>query len=191
VVDHSCRVSAEKVLLPAVALLLSLALALGSHAHAQQAQASGQLPTRGIFFPGVKLAGIGLGYTQTKVTSVLGKNYTICTPANSRELCREPVWLFQYTRGEPLGIAVKFHNGKTVAVFTLGAITGWKTNGGLKMGDPVSNIYTVYPAAAIYTKCIGFEALSMRTAKSTSSFYTASGVVYGFALTAATEKVCQ
>jgi hypothetical protein len=101
------------------------------------------------------------------------------------------VWFFQYTRGEPLGIAVKFHNGKTVAVFTLGALTGWKTNAGLKMYDPVSTIYTIYPAAAIYTKCIGFEALSMRTAKSTSSFYTASGVVYGFALTAATEKVCQ
>jgi hypothetical protein len=174
-----------------VALLLSLALALTSNAHAQQTHTSGQLPTRGIFFPGLKLAGVGLGLTPTKVTSILGKNYYICTPANSADLCREPVWLFQYTRGEPLGVAVKFHNGKVVAVFTLGAIAGWKTNGGLKMGDPVSTIYSVYPAAAIYTKCIGFEALSMRTAKSTSSFYTASGVVYGFALTAATEKVCQ
>ena len=45
-----------------VALLLSLALALTSNAHAQQTHASGQLPTRGIFFPGVKLAGVGLGY---------------------------------------------------------------------------------------------------------------------------------
>ena len=169
------------------ALLLSLALAFTSHA---QAQASGQLPTRGIFFPGVKLAGVGLGLTPDKVTAILGKNYNICTPATS-VLCREPVWFFQYTRGEPLGIAVKFHNGKTVAVFTLGALTGWKTNAGLKMYDPVSTIYTIYPAAAIYTKCIGFEALSMRTAKVTTSFYTASGVVYGFALTAATEKVCQ
>ena len=174
-----------------MALLLSLAIALTSNAHAQQAHATGQLPTRGIFFPGVKLAGVGLGLTPAKVTAILGKNYYICTPANSEDLCREPVWLFQYTRGEPLGVAVKFHNGKTVAVFTLGAIAGWKTNSGLKMGDPVSNIYAAYPAAAIYTKCIGFEALSMKTANSTSSFYTASGVVYGFALTTAGEKVCQ
>ena len=174
-----------------VALLLSLALALTSHAHAQHAQATGQLPTRGIFFPGIKLAGVGLGATPAKVTSILGKNYTICTKADSRELCAEPVWLYRYTRGEPLGVAVKFHNGKSVAVFTLGAIAGWKTNAGLKMGDPISTIYSVYPAAAIYTKCIGFEALSMKNGKTTSSFYTASGVVYGFALTAPTEKVCQ
>jgi hypothetical protein len=174
-----------------VALLLSLALALTSHAHAQQAQASGQLPQRGIFKPGVTLAGVGLGYTQTKVTKILGNNYITCTKAMAADMCKEPALLFTYTRGEPLGVGVKFHNGKVSAVFTLGAIQGWKTNGGLKVYDPVSNLYTVYPAATMYTKCIGFEAFSQRSGNVTSSFYTASGVIYGFALTSAAEKVCQ
>jgi hypothetical protein len=174
-----------------VTLLLSLALALTPHAHAQQQHASGQLPTRGIFKPFVTLAGVGLGFTQTHVTNVLGKNYSLCTPAISKSLCKEPILLFEYTRGEPLGVGVKFHNGLVTAVFTLGAIQGWQSAEGLKIYDPVTNIYTIYPAATIYNKCIGFEAFSMRRGSVTSSFYTASGVVYGFALVAPTETVCQ
>ena len=156
-----------------VALLLSLALALTSHAHAQHAQTSGQLPARGIFKPGVTLAGVGLGYTQTKVTNILGNNYITCTKVMAPDMCREPALLFTYTRGEPLGVGVKFHNGKVSAVFTLGAIQGWKTSGGLKVYDPVSNLYTVYPAT-IYTKCTASR-YSRSGAETTSSFYTASG----------------
>ncbi len=178
-------------MLAVVALLLSLVLALTPHAHAQQARASGHLPAHGIFFVGVKLAGVKLGFTQTQVTAVLGKNYIICTRANSANICKEPVLLFEYTRGEPLGLAVKLHGGKVVAVFTLGAISGWKTADGLKIYDPVSNIYSIYPAATIYSKCVGFEAFSMRRGSVTSSFYQTSGVIYGFALTAPSEPVCQ
>jgi hypothetical protein len=174
-----------------VALLLSLALFATPHAHAQQSRASGQLPTIGIFKPGQTLAGVGLGYTPAQVTAHLGKNYSICTTKLATVLCKEPVWLFEYARGEPLGVGVKFHNGKVSAVFTLGAIQGWKTIDGLKVYDPVSNIYTIYPAATIYSKCIGFEAFSMKSGTVTSSFYQASGVIYGFALTAPSESPCQ
>ena len=173
-----------------VPLLLSLALAFAPHAHAQQAHASGQLPVHGIFIPGVQLAGVKLGDTQARVQTVLGKNYRLCNPADAAILCKEPVWLYEYPRGEPFGVATKFHNGKVVAVFTLGAILGWKTADGLKTFDPVSAIYDLYQSP-IYTKCLGFEALSMRKAGIVSSFYTASGVVYGFALTLGKEPICQ
>jgi hypothetical protein len=154
------------------------------------ARSTGQLPTRGVFVPGVSLAGIQLGFTQARVKAALGSNYRLCTTANSPSLCKEPLWLFEYQRGEPLGVAVRFHNAKVSAVFTLGAIQGWKTREGLKMYDPVSNIYSLYETP-IYTKCIGFEAFSMRKGTVTSSIYTASGVVYGFALTAPGEAICQ
>ena len=180
-----------RILLLAVAALLSPALALSPHADAKQMHASGRLPAHGIFFPGVKLAGVKLGFTQTQVTTVLGKNYTLCTPANSGNLCKEPVMLYEYARGEPLGLAVRLHKGKVGAVFTLGAVPGWKTVEGLKIYDAVTNIYKLYPAATTYTKCVGFEALSMKKGSVTSSFYTASGVVYGFALTAPGEPVCE
>ena len=170
-------------------LLLTAALAVVPAVDAQNARLAGQLPTRGVFVPGVSLAGIQLGFTQTRVKAALGSNYRLCTIANSN-LCKEPLWLFEYQRGEPLGVAVRFHNSKVSAVFTLGAIQGWKTREGLKMYDPVSNIYSLYETP-IYTKCIGFEAFSMRKGTITSSIYTASGVVYGFALTARGEAICQ
>ena len=179
-----------RALVLAVPLLLSLAFGPTPHAQAQKARASG-LPAHGIVSPGVKLAGIKLGFTQTQVTAVLGKNYTLCTPANSANLCKEPVLLYEYTRGEPLGLAVRLHKGRVGAVFTLGAVPGWKTPTGLKIYDEVTKIYKLYPAATTYTKCVGFEAISMKKGSVTSSFYTASGVVYGFALTAASEKICQ
>jgi hypothetical protein len=170
-----------RVALASILVVAALALVPGAGA--------GQLPTRGVFIPGVSLAGVKLGFDQTKVKAALGSNYRLCTTANSN-LCKEPLWLYEYARGEPLGVAVRFHSGKVTAVFTLGAIQGWKTKDGLKMYDPVSNIYSFYETP-IYTKCIGFEAFSMRKAGVTSSFYTASGVVYGFALTAPGEAICQ
>jgi hypothetical protein len=173
-----------------VSLLLVSALAIVPAAGAKNARVSGQLPTRGVFVPGVSLAGVKLGFTQAKVKTVLGSNYQPCTTDISPDLCKEPLWLYEYTRGEPLGVGVKFHAGKVTAIFTLGAIQGWKTKEGLKMYDPVSNIYSFY-AVPIYTKCIGFEAFSSRKGKITSSIYTASGVVYGFALTTAGEAICQ
>ena len=170
-----------------VALLAVLALAA---VPVGVARSAGQLPTRGVFVPGVSLAGVQLGFTQTRVKAALGSNYRACTTEMAPNLCKEPLWLYEYTRGEPLGVAVKFHGGVVSAIFTLGAIQGWKTREGLKMYDPVSNIYSLYETP-IYTKCIGFEAFSMRKGTVTSSIYTSSGVVYGFALTARGESVCQ
>jgi hypothetical protein len=174
-----------RVTLVSLLLLLSAALAPGAGA-----KTAGQLPTRGVLVPGVSLAGVHLGFTQAKVKAALGSNYRPCTTQMAPSLCKEPLWLYEYTRGEPLGVAVRFHNNRVSAVFTLGAIQGWKTTDGLKMYDPVSNIYSFYETP-IYTKCIGFEAFSMRKGTVTTSFYTASGVVYGFALTAPGEAICQ
>jgi hypothetical protein len=170
-----------------IAMLATLVFAL---VPVGAAESAGQLPARGIFVPGESLAGVKLGYTQAKVKAALGSNYRPCTTEMAPSLCKEPLWLFEYQRGEPLGVAVKFHKGLVSAVFTLGAIQGWKTREGLKMYDPVSNIYSLYEVP-IYTKCIGFEAFSMRKGTVTSSIYTASGVVYGFALTGPGEAVCQ
>lgn len=180
-------------------LLVALAVTCAPEAGARPGRAAGVIPQHGIFVVGKTLAGVGLGYTQAQVKQRWGSLYTLCT---AKPLCTlaAPVWLFLPPIGEPLGVGVRFRNGKTVAVFTLGTpgvnplssggLGGWKTNGGLGMFDPVTTIYSLYPAAAISTQCILYNALSMRAGNVTSSFYISSGTVYGFALTAPHEPIC-
>ena len=182
------------VALAATCFVFALALFFASHAQARNERVTaGHLPTVGVLVPGVSLAGIKLGMTEKQVAAILGKNPVLCTFSISN-LCKEPVYLYEYTHGEPLGVGVKFHsfagNEKVDAVFMLGTIAGWHTKEGLKIGDPVSNIYNFY-STPINTNCIGFAALSAKSGSITTSFYTADGIVSGFALTEPPEAICQ
>jgi hypothetical protein len=58
------------------------------------------------------------------------------------------------------------------------------------MGDPVSNVYNLFdnPGDA---NCIGYSALTVNGGGVVTSFYSASGVIYGYALTAPTQSPCQ
>ena len=76
-----------------------------------------------------------------------------------------------------------------IAVFTLGSPVGWGLQG-LKMGDPVSNVYNLYSNPGD-VNCIGYSALTVGSTSATTSFYTANGVIYGFALTARSQSPCE
>lgn len=80
--------------------------------------------------------------------------------------------------------------GGVVAVFTLGSPVGWGIKGQIMMGDPVSNVYNVFGSPAT-DNCIGYSALTVRIGSSTTAFYSSSGVIYGFALTAPSQSPCQ
>ncbi len=187
------------VRLAVVAAALSAGLALAGAADGMAARASGSIPQHGVFVVGKTLAGVGLGMTPAQVKAHWGSYYHVCPPS-AYCTAKEPVWLFEYSQGEPLGVGVRFLNGRTVAVFTLGAVGvnslsaggggGWKTAEGLHITDPISELYTLYPKATIQTQCILYNAISMRQGGVTSSFYTASGTIYGFALTAPGQPVC-
>ena len=97
--------------------------------------------------------------------------------------------LREYRGAEPLGAAVKFQNNKVIAVFTLGSPAGWGVAGAM-MGGPVSNVYNVYGTTGT-KNCIGYDALTVRIGNDVTSFYSAAGVIYGFALTTATQTPCQ
>jgi hypothetical protein len=171
-----------------LALVLSVALALLPHHASSNAahHASTNFPLRGVFIAGNSLAGVKLGYTQARVKSLWGSRYKLC----NKTVCKNPTWLYQYNSGEALGAAVVFENGKVTAVFTLGSPEGWKTDKGLKMGDVISQVYDYYDTN-ITTKCIGYDAISFRRGTVTTSFYASSGYVYGFALTAPSQPICQ
>ena len=163
-----------------LAIVLSAVLALTSHG---SAHATGAFPAKGIVVPGKSIGGITLGESTTAVQAHWGKRYTVCS------YCDKLTWFYEYQTGEPLGAGVTFVNKRVVAVFTLGSPAGWGEKG-LMMGDPISNVYNVFSATGD-KQCIGYTALTVREGNATMSFYSASGVVYGYALTAASEPTCE
>jgi hypothetical protein len=165
-----------------VALALSLFLALSSHGAAAQSRAAG-FPIRGVVVPGKSIGTISLGMTETQVRTHWGRNYNVCAS------CGLTTWLYTYRGGEPLGAAVRFVNNKVVAVFTLGSPAGWGLKG-VMMGDPLSNVYNLFGNTGD-SQCIGYDALTVRIGQATMAFYDASGVIYGYALTAPSQPVCQ
>jgi hypothetical protein len=167
-----------------VTALALASLATVASAGQAQARSAAHFPTAGVVVPGVSFAGIKIGDTEQHVRAVWGSNFRTC------DYCKDTTWLYVYRGAEPLGAAARFHKNKVVAIFSLGSPAGWKTDKGLLMGDPISNVYNFYGQTGT-TRCIGFDALTVRIGASTTAFYSAAGVVYGFALIGLGQSVCQ
>lgn len=143
-------------------------------------------PSRGVVVPGQSIGSVKLGMSQARVRQLWGADYLVCSICGS-----QTTWMYEYPGAEPLGAAVKFSPaGKVVAVFTLGSPVGWGVKG-VMMGDPVSNVYNLVGDAATSTNCIGYNALTVTIGSTSTSFYSSSGVVYGYALTAPAQSPCQ
>jgi len=171
-----------------VVLILAFGVTMASQATAAPRQAPGKaLPARGVLHPGKSLAGVKLGDTKQRVTALWGKNYRVC-PRSTR-MCGELTWYYIYPKGEPLGVAVRFKNGRVVTIFTLGSPFGWRTAQGLQMGQQVERARSLYGTMR-WTVCIGYGAMSMHRKDSVTSIYTTGEAVYGFALARPSEPVC-
>ena len=194
----------------ALIALLSGSAAASSHATA--------FPSQGVVVPGQSIGGVGIGMTELQVKQRWGGGYTVCTQcgpeltwlyeyqggeplgaavkfnipstptktaAASLEAPRSP-----RRPRPPRRPRTAPTNGTVVAVFTLGSPLNWGVKGKVMMFDPVSNVYSLFgnPADA---QCLGYSALTVRVGSNTMSFYTSSGVIYGFALTAPSQPACQ
>jgi hypothetical protein len=171
-----------------VTLALALALALPQHS---AANTSVTLPLRGVLVPGKSLAGVRIGDTVKYVKSRWGSGYRVCKTCNDTASGRK-TWFYTYmANAQSLGAAVTFdRQGKVVAVFTLGSPAGWRTQEGLLLGEQIDRVHDLY-GRLNWKVCIGYGALSMRKPGIVTSIYTNGEAVYGFALTAPREPVCQ
>jgi hypothetical protein len=167
-------------------VVLSVALALIPHsAQAPAEQRTAALPAKAVLVAGKSLAGVRLGDTKPSVRERLGAPTRICQACGPR-----PLWLYLYEE-EPLGVAVKFgSNGRVSAVFTLGAPAGWRTSAGARIGDDFGRAQQIHPWTR-WQSCAGYGAISTRTGDAVTSIYAFGEMVYGFALTAHSEPVCQ
>ena len=128
---------------------------------------------------------------MAQVKRVWGGNYKLCPRSSACPLTKtDQVWDYIYERGEPLGAAVRFRHGIVTAVFTLGSPTGWHTQQGLGVGEQIEKANELYGQLAWHV-CTGYAAMSMRNGNTITSIYTTGENVYGFALTASTESICQ
>jgi hypothetical protein len=170
---------------------LACALVLAAALLAPPALAASSLPARGVLTPGKSLGGIRIGMTMAQVKATWGTNYKLCPRSqycpNSKT---DQVWYFIYERGEPLGAGVRFRHGRVSAVFTLGSPQGWHTLQGLGVGQQIDKANELYGQLAWHV-CIGYGAMSMRNGNTVTSIYTSGEAVYGFALTAPSEPICQ
>jgi hypothetical protein len=171
-------------------LTLALALALAVPQHSA-GSGSFTLPLRGVLVPGKTLAGVALGDSIQSVKSKWGTTYRLCKSCNDRASGRQ-TWFYTYLRdAQSLGAAVNFNRqGKVVAVFTLGSPAGWHMQEGLLLGEHIDRVVDLY-GHLNWRVCIGYGALSMRKSGIVTSIYTNGESVYGFALTAPNEPVCQ
>ncbi len=162
------------------AILLSAVLL--SLAGAGVAQAG--VPAKGVLVSGVSLGGVRLGEPEAAVERRWGPRHRLCA------VCPVRTWLFQVQGQRWSGVAASFRRGRVVALFTLGAPLGWRTAEGLAVGDDSFRTRPLYGQIP-YTRCIGYGALSIRRPGSVTSIYTFGDLVYGLALTAPAEPVCQ
>jgi hypothetical protein len=186
ILDVTLREAPSLVKKAVLAVLISLVfvpVSQGGVASHQESQAA--LPTRGTLAPGVSLAGVRIGDSIAKVKKLWGSNYKVCPD------CKGTYWYYIYPTGEPLGAAVKFSKtGKVIAAFTLGSPSGWRTREGLLMGEQIDKVAELYGSLPWHV-CIGYGAMSMRNGNTLTSIYTTGLAVYGFAITAPAEPVCQ
>jgi hypothetical protein len=144
-----------------------------------------EFPNRGVLRPGVSLGGVHIGDTLAKVKRTWGSSYKVCPD------CKDRVWFYFYSHGEPLGAAVRFDkDDRVVAAFTLGSPSGWRTAEGLLLGEQIDRVTRVYGSLG-WQPCIGYGAMTMRKGDIVTSIYTTGQVIYGFALTAPKISVCQ
>ena len=173
----------KKALVTLVVVLVCVPLSQGAAASRLANEAG--LPAHGVLTPGVSLAGVHIGDAVAKVKRLWGSNYKVCPD------CKAPTWFYFYSRGEPLGAAVRFSKeGRVVAAFTLGAPTGWRTAEGLLVGEQIDKVVRLYGSLGWHV-CIGYGAMTMRRGNTVTSIYTTGQAVYGFAITAPTEPICQ
>jgi len=159
-------------------LLVVLALVL-------TASAAAAPPRKGVLSPGKSLGGLRLGATPAQVKAAWGSSYGRCRD------CARPTWYFTYRRYKPRGAAVQFNRSRVEAIFTLWAPRGWRTTTGLKIGDDVTRITSLYGTLA-RTDCPGnYYALTLPTRGGVNAFYVVNEKVFGFGLVNFTVPVCR
>jgi hypothetical protein len=141
-------------------------------------------PRTGLVVTGKSVGGLSLGATQAQVRSAWGSSFGVCRG------CRARTWYFNLHPFEPQGAGVTFRRGRVVALFTLWSPPGWRTDRGLRIGDPAARIAGLY-GPLLRVNCGTYAAMTLRRGRTTTSFYVVDEQVWGFGLSRSGEPACR
>jgi hypothetical protein len=158
--------------------------ALSALALLAAAPAGAAPPRAGVLVPGQTLGGIRLGMTPSQVRAAWGADYGVCRG------CLERTWYFTYRRNEPQGAGVSFRAGRVVAIFTHWAPKGWRTDSGIRIGNPIAVVTARYGALP-RTQCATYTVLTLVRRGTVTSFYVVDEEVWGFGLATARVGACR
>jgi hypothetical protein len=142
------------------------------------------LPQQGVLVPSRSLAGIRLGAPESQVRAAWGPHVGICRG------CPRPTLYFTYGKFDEVGAGAEFRRGRAIALFTLSLPKGWRTNRGVRLGDPpvtLSGIYGALPRV----ECGHYYALVQRRGNVATAFYFKDDTLWAFALFRASVPVCR
>jgi hypothetical protein len=96
-------------------------------------------------------------------------------------------WFFNQRPFQPQGFGVSFRRGRVAAAYTLWQPAGWKTNAGLRMGDPAASVTALYGALPRVV-CTGYDAYVLGPK---TRIYIQNERVWGFGITRPEEQACR
>lgn len=148
------------------------------------AAAAAAPPKAGVVVPGKTLGGLSLGATRAQVRTAWGPRFGVCRD------CREPTWYFNLRPFEPQGAGVTFRRGRVVALFTVWSPPGWRTDQGLRIGDPAARIAGLY-GPLLRVNCGTYFAMTLGRGRTTTLVYVVDEQVWGFGLSPQGEPACR
>jgi hypothetical protein len=148
------------------------------------ASAAAAPPKAGIVAPGKSFGDLRLGSTASQVNAAWGSRHGLCRD------CRARTWYFNLRPFEPQGAGVEFRRGHVVALFTVWSPPGWRTDRGLRIGDPAARIAGLY-GPLLRINCGTYGVMTLRRGRTTTSFYVVDEQVWGFGLSRLGEPACR
>lgn len=142
------------------------------------------LPQQGILVPGESLGGLRLGATEAQVVRAWGPRRGVCRGCPRRTL------YFTYARFDQVGAGAEFVGGRVVALYTLWSPTGWRTDRGVRLGDPELSVMSEY-RGMLRTDCGHYHSRSLRRGRVVTAFWFRDGNLWAFGIQRPSVPLCR
>lgn len=141
-------------------------------------------PPAGVLVPGRSLGGLELGLGKAEVERRWGRAYGVCRG------CASETWYFNYYAFRPRGAAVEWRDGRVAAIFTLWQPAGWRTPGGLALGDSAARVTRLY-GGLLRSECGRYSVLRRPGRSATTAFYLLDDRLWAFGLSRPGLPLCR